>query len=485
MKPSHLLHLLTPLLLFLFLAIPALADESLPTASPTPAPANSLGGDIVGGGPASDGEYPWQAALIDSSEANPYNGQFCGGSLISPEWVLTAAHCVVENGVTASPSSLDIVVGVNKLSEGPTTGSKGQRRHLMQIIVHPGYVELTLDNDLALLHLASAVTPDTKTQPIPLVSATETALFAPGVLATVTGWGDTKSIPQFPDDLYEVSVPIVANSTCNAPESYNGGITNNMLCAGYAAGGKDSCQGDSGGPLVVSDGAGGWKQAGIVSWGEGCASPNKYGVYTRVANYYSWISSYVVSINLTPRLYLPFITRLSSQASVSIPNGDFEQGRVAWTEYSSQGYTLILSANDLPIAPHGGNFAAWLGGEDSETSRLSQTVTVSAATPNLSYWQYRYSEDDCGYDYAYLKVNGSILQTFNLCTTSNTSGWQNQVVNLSAYNGQNVTLEFSAVTDSLYSSSWFIDDVAWQSSGAASSGEPASQLPPLPDKSRP
>ena len=87
-----------------------------------------------------------------------------------------------------------------------------------------------------------------------------------------------------------VGLEIVSNESCNAPSAYAGGITSGMLCAGFRAGGKDSCQGDSGGPLVVSDGSGGFYQAGVVSWGEGCGTPNKYGVYTRVSSYQTWIA---------------------------------------------------------------------------------------------------------------------------------------------------------------------------------------------------
>ena len=87
--------------------------------------------------------------------------------------------------------------------------------------------------------------------------------------------------------LQEVSVPIVSDQLCR--EAYPGEITQNMFCAGFKQGGKDSCQGDSGGPLIISDGNGGWIQAGVVSWGNGCASPDFYGVYARVANYIDWL----------------------------------------------------------------------------------------------------------------------------------------------------------------------------------------------------
>ena len=86
-----------------------------------------------------------------------------------------------------------------------------------------------------------------------------------------------------------VSVPIVTQKSCS--RNYGSDLTDNMFCAGYEEGGKDSCQGDSGGPLVVPDSLGGWKQAGIVSWGTGCAQAGYYGVYTKLSNYTSWLQT--------------------------------------------------------------------------------------------------------------------------------------------------------------------------------------------------
>ena len=271
------------------------AQDSTPSTSTdtqtegTPVPDSSTPGplysepEIIGGEEAEPGAWPWMVALVYSNEPNAYWGQFCGGALIHPRWVLTAGHCA-EN---ASPSDIDVVIGRHTLSS-----SDGERISVMEIIEHPDYDSWTLDSDLALLHLSTASSHPT----IPVVDVGDSALFAPGILATVIGWGDTigGSQPSYPDALRQVSVPLVSNATCNAPQSYNGDVTSNMICAGYSQGGKDSCSGDSGGPLMVSNAQGnGWMQAGIVSWGDGCAEANKYGVYTRVVNFKSWIDSYV------------------------------------------------------------------------------------------------------------------------------------------------------------------------------------------------
>jgi secreted trypsin-like serine protease len=226
--------------LFLFAGLSLVWNGSADEPPPTPTvETGPIGIQIVGGQPASTGEYPWMAALVSSTVANPQQGQFCGGSLVTPQWVVTAAHCVTGE----SASTIDVVVGINNLSSGPTTGSTGQRRKVSQIIVHPAYNSATDDSDIALLRLGSAVTTNSTVSPItPLGPGTTWA--DPGDMATVTGWGATSSGGASSNALLEVDLPIVSNTTCN---NAVGGITANMLCAGYAAGGKDSCQGDSGG----------------------------------------------------------------------------------------------------------------------------------------------------------------------------------------------------------------------------------------------
>ncbi|MEM7116960.1 MAG: serine protease [Chloroflexota bacterium] len=260
---------------------------------------------IIGGEEATPGAWPWMAALVSADSQDAFNGQFCGGSLIAPTWVLTAAHCT--EGATAE--QIHVVLGRHTLSS-----NVGERIPVAQIIDHPNYNSATVDNDISLLRLSRA---SSQTAVAPL-SQSNLNLAAPGTNATVTGWGNTSTTgSSFPDELRQVTVPIVSNQTCNAPASYNGAITDNMLCAGFAQGGKDSCQGDSGGPLVVPDGNGGWAQVGVVSWGNGCAEANFYGVYARVSNYDSWIAQHTGDnpnpppppTSLTQRLWLPIVVR--------------------------------------------------------------------------------------------------------------------------------------------------------------------------------
>ncbi|XP_045899472.1 prostasin-like [Micropterus dolomieu] len=236
---------------------------------------------IVGGQVASEGSWPWQASLQDSTGFH-----FCGGSLINNEWVLTAAHCFA----STDPKAVTVVLGLQSL-QGSNTNKVSQT--VSQIIIHPSYKSGTKENDICLLKLSSPVTFNTFILPVCLAAPGST--FYNGTAAWVTGWGDIGSgvsLPS-PGNLMEVQVPVVGNRQCNCDYG-EGRITDNMMCAGLSAGGKDSCQGDSGGPMVSKQG-GHWIQEGVVSFGRGCALPNFPGVYTRVSQYQSWINKQITS----------------------------------------------------------------------------------------------------------------------------------------------------------------------------------------------
>ncbi len=244
---------------------------------------------IIGGEKAAPGEFPWQVALLDAGVSNTYRAQYCGGALIAPDWVVTAAHCVVDGRSVMSPGEVDVLVGTASLASG------GTRVAVDRVVVHGRYDSRTDENDIALLRLSDPV--EVETLPV-LTRADEARLAAAGTLATATGWGNISVRGEdFPVDLRKVRLPIVTNRVCNGPRSYAGDVRPKMLCAGFAAGGKDTCQGDSGGPLVVPDGDDGFVLAGITSWGAACAAPNKYGVYTRVARFATWIEKVLA----TPR----------------------------------------------------------------------------------------------------------------------------------------------------------------------------------------
>jgi hypothetical protein len=162
-------------------------------------------------------------------------------------------------------------------------------------------------------------------------------------------------------------------------------------------------------------------------------------------------------------------TTTGSPPSNGIVNGDFETGSTGWTEYSYQGWSIILNSG-FPgsVTPHSGSWVAWLGGDDDEIAYIQQQVTISAGAPYLSYYHWIASEDFCGYDFGEVLINGILVNDYSLCSDNNTGGWVKHSVNLSAYAGQSVTLRIGVETDSAFNSNLFIDDVSLQASLSAS-----------------
>jgi secreted trypsin-like serine protease len=249
----------------------------------------------VGGNTADAGEWPWQALV----RPGPF---LCGGSLIADDWVLTAAHCVTGFG----PANVTVTLGDHTIFV--SDGTEQVFNSVAQVIIHPDYDSSSNDNDVALLQLPTpaALLPGQ----VEVVSLNREADIAPGTLATVTGWGTTSEGGVIAQILQEVEIPVVTNQVCN--QSYGGGITSNMLCAGFQTGGKDSCQGDSGGPLVIPVNNS-WAQIGIVSFGNGCARPDFYGVYSRVSALVGWIESITGPLAGTPPgssyIFLPILIK--------------------------------------------------------------------------------------------------------------------------------------------------------------------------------
>jgi secreted trypsin-like serine protease len=237
---------------------------------------------IVGGSNAQAGSWPWQVQLNITDSTGTY---LCGGSLLSASWVVTAAHCVDDNGATVPASGVSVRAG------SVTRGSGGQLARASRVIKHPLYNATSDENDIALIQLASPLTLGSTVAPIaPMLAADEPLLSPNGAIATVTGWGTTVSGGSASSTLQQVSLPVILPAMCRS-SSYGTTITDNMICAGYLAGAKDSCQGDSGGPLVVSNARGSYALLGVVSFGSGCAEPNFPGVYTRVSQYVSWLQT--------------------------------------------------------------------------------------------------------------------------------------------------------------------------------------------------
>ncbi|XP_077971391.1 trypsin beta-like [Styela clava] len=225
---------------------------------------------IIGGTAASNGQFP---SIVFQEKSGSF---FCGGTIISANRVLSAAHCEQNLiGLTVTAGT------VTRNSGGVTISVSGK-------VVHPQYNSNTLANDIMILQLASSFSFSSTIASAPLQFSAPSA----GTGITVAGWGDTNSgiIQSLPNNLQSVNVAVISTSECNARLAYNGEILAGMICMGNMDGGEDSCQGDSGGPAYIQ---GSTTIAGITSWGYGCAQANKPGVYTDVAYYRSWITSYM------------------------------------------------------------------------------------------------------------------------------------------------------------------------------------------------
>lgn len=232
---------------------------------------------IVGGQNAEVGEWPWQVSLHFLTY-----GHVCGASIISDRWLLSASHCFVTNDpANHVASNWQTYSGMQDQYKQDGV----QLRKVKKIVSHPDYNQMTFDYDIALLELSKPLEFTNTIQPICLPSSSH--VFPAGMSCWVTGWGALREGGQKAQLLQKASVKIINDTVCNVVTE--GQVTSRMMCSGFLAGGVDACQGDSGGPLVCFEESGKWFQAGIVSWGEGCARRNKPGVYSRVTKLREWI----------------------------------------------------------------------------------------------------------------------------------------------------------------------------------------------------
>jgi len=259
---------------------PPLPPTDGPTAPVTPRPppvGGSCQQSIVGGVEAIPHSWPWMVSL-SSNYGNGRHGHFCGGTLVTKYHVVTAAHCV------RTTSKYQVRLGDhyrndNTPIEQTIPVERVYKHELYKKRGHRGY-------DVAVLKLKS---PATLNHAVKTIDLDKNQNFPAGKDCYVTGWGTTSYRGPSSKKLLQVSVPIRTWDECLGSYWHVG---KNEFCAGCPQGGKDSCQGDSGGPFVCqNDQSDKWYLTGVVSWGDGCAKPGKYGVYSKVSDLYDWIQS--------------------------------------------------------------------------------------------------------------------------------------------------------------------------------------------------
>lgn len=238
-------------------------------------------------------KYPWLVGLRAAKHSSKY---YCGGSIISPEFVITAGHCLFNQytGQVFLPTDITVIVGDHDQTSH-VDDVKGVTRQVdvKEIIPHQLFLAYRAYHDIGLIRLATKLDLVSHSQVRAVCLPHSSVTTYEGALGTAYGWGVLKEEDKYlPDVPQEVTMPILGPN-CKDNQFGDVTFTSYMLCAGVDQGGKDTCLGDSGGPFTVKDNNNNHVLVGITSFGTGCARPGSPGVYTRVTAYLPWILSKV------------------------------------------------------------------------------------------------------------------------------------------------------------------------------------------------
>ncbi|KAL2078607.1 hypothetical protein ACEWY4_026292 [Coilia grayii] len=272
---------------------PSFPQPNKPSTEPTCGDRQTKLLKIVGGSVTPVQSQPWMAAIFWTTSSRR-TAFLCGGSLIAPCWVLTAAHCFPD-GQNTKTSKVSVILGKNAINE--TDVMSEQKFDVTEVIVHEEYdnSQGSFNNDIALLRIRSTIgqcAKDTKTVRTVCLPVANQAVPS-GDTCEIAGYGKEKEgLWYYSQYLREGKVDIISQDVCSSKTYYGNMITDNMFCAGSPNWSTDACKGDSGGPLVCGV-SGRMVLFGVISWGDGCARAFRPGVYTRVSNYNSWIAKHM------------------------------------------------------------------------------------------------------------------------------------------------------------------------------------------------